>query len=247
MGYRMPLTLSERKEIKKLLGTMSLTKIAERMNRSKNGIVTEVRNNGGLEEYDPVKAHKMVEVRLKENKDRQLAMIKKQNNDQTFLHEVRRLKEDFKEIQDDHNFLMSQYKKLEHDFDEVYNRLTGAEEFCKRLDDIDLFNRKLNALKKTFKEITEKLDKGERPRIEAQAGTHDRLIELNQWHNYHKWPHRDDMRKLITKREQFELGDAVVKLGKRWYIDEGKFFLWAPSYKERIIKASEKIPASDAR
>lgn len=73
----MPLTLDERKEIKKLLGTMSLTKIAQRLNRSKNSVVTEVRINGGSEEYDPKKANERAIVVHREGHEKMMLANKK--------------------------------------------------------------------------------------------------------------------------------------------------------------------------
>lgn len=69
-GSGSPLGINERKEIKRLLGKMSMTKIAERLNRSKNCVITEVRLNGGPEEYDPVKAHKRADTVQKEGRER---------------------------------------------------------------------------------------------------------------------------------------------------------------------------------
>jgi len=73
----MSITLDERKELRRLLDKypdLSLTKIAERLKRSKNSIVTEVRINGGREGYDAAKADERA-VRV-QKEGRESMMIK---------------------------------------------------------------------------------------------------------------------------------------------------------------------------
>lgn len=51
------LTFDERKKIKSYIDKgYSLSDTAKLINRSKNGVLTEVRKNGGSKNYDPIKA-----------------------------------------------------------------------------------------------------------------------------------------------------------------------------------------------
>lgn len=58
MGSNKPFTFSERKEIERLIAdpSVSLTEIAVLINRSKNGVISEVRKHGGRENYTALKA-----------------------------------------------------------------------------------------------------------------------------------------------------------------------------------------------
>jgi len=62
-----PLTLIERKFIKKEIdNNISLSEIAMNLDRGRNTIITEVRINGGRENYDPHKANnRAIENKLK--------------------------------------------------------------------------------------------------------------------------------------------------------------------------------------
>lgn len=66
-----PLTYEERKNIKSLLNKgLSCGQIAQKINRSKNGIVHEIRRNGGKDNYDPQIAHTGAKQRNLEKKQK---------------------------------------------------------------------------------------------------------------------------------------------------------------------------------
>lgn len=57
-----PLTLEERKEIKKWISRKyTLSNIAEILERGKNTVIAEVKRNGGRDSYDQIQAHKRAE------------------------------------------------------------------------------------------------------------------------------------------------------------------------------------------
>lgn len=67
MGKCIPLSIEERKEIYRLLHAgHNASHIAKLMNRSKNGITTEIRKNGGALNYNFIKASEEAEKRRAE-------------------------------------------------------------------------------------------------------------------------------------------------------------------------------------
>lgn len=72
------LSLEERKIIeKKIKEGLSLGKISHFMGRSPNGIIVEVRKNGGREEYKAIQAHENSKITENERKKKVCENLKK--------------------------------------------------------------------------------------------------------------------------------------------------------------------------
>ena len=53
-----------------------------------------------------------------------------------------------------------------------------------------------------------------------------RLIPVPKWPNFHPWPSRAGLRKLIIERTKNGFDKVIVRAGRRILIDEDKFFEW---------------------
>jgi IS30 family transposase len=81
-----PLTLEERKEIKKrLLRGYSCSVISKILERGKNSVVVEVRRNGGKDKYDPNKAHEDY-LERKVQRDLKVSKLNKNNQFNPYHH-----------------------------------------------------------------------------------------------------------------------------------------------------------------
>jgi len=79
MAANRPFDLAERKQIQKLIKqNLSLTQIAEQIGRSKNGVITEVRSNGGRENYNAAEADGLALDRQLARWEKLTSMNKKQ-------------------------------------------------------------------------------------------------------------------------------------------------------------------------
>lgn len=62
----------------------------------------------------------------------------------------------------------------------------------------------------------------------------DKLIPLAKWNEIHQWPTMGALRNIVYNKHYNGATAFVVKLGRRVYIDQEKFFEWArgnPSFR----------------
>ena len=72
-----------------------------------------------------------------------------------------------------------------------------------------------------------------------------RIIPATDWHHHHPWPPIGGMRHLIFKSKArpnapgngLEDAGAIVRVGRRVLIDEGKFFAWVSKQNPTTAKA----------
>jgi IS30 family transposase len=82
-------TLAERKKIERFLKMrFSCGAIAKELGRSKNGVVSEVRRNGGKKEYNAEKAQEQAETR-RTNKYKNLIEINKGKRENHPIHRMK--------------------------------------------------------------------------------------------------------------------------------------------------------------
>lgn len=106
----LPFTFEERKQIEKLLKDgHNFSSIHTITGRSKNGIATEVRKNGGPYEYDAVKAQKKSEKVHEEKKTNMSEKMKNQPESFGMHRRIVELEEKVSVLRDEVIYL---YKKL---------------------------------------------------------------------------------------------------------------------------------------
>lgn len=227
MGFRMPLTLDERKEIKRLLPSMSCTQIAARLNRSKNSVVTDVRINGGKEDYDPKKAHERAVVVHRRGVESMMEKQKIAANDY--------------ENKQRYDHCKSLIHGLQNEIDEIRRNIqiilghqakpVKAKVFSdgRRASNIE---RRLKALEERY--LVKKPHSGE------SLPDDERLIYASEWEKYHNWPNHSLMMGFIRDRAKNGFEGCCLKIGKRWMVDEGKLKIWARSYKEKMLKQAKE-------
>jgi len=218
MGFRMPITLDERKEIKRLLLTgMSCTQIASRINRSKNSVVTEVRINGGKDSYDPKKGNERAVLVHKQGRESMMDKQKIAANDvvnkQRYVHVTALIQAQQREIEE----LKEQIQIL------LSRKVFRSEPVANKME------KRIRALELKYKAVKDG---------DGNKEVYS-IVHASEWHKYHRWPDSAGLMKLIRERESNGLKESVFKIGKRWMVDEEKFLAWSKEYKESLIKGKE--------
>lgn len=248
-GSGSPLGINERKEIKRLIGKMSLTKIAERLNRSKNCIITEVRNNGGQENYDPVKAHQRATDVQKEGRERTEALHNLRLRTQDAEYLIRQLREGIQKNDDLRQHLEDQIRQVKgmnvllpmiQKLDEKYVNLTERLEIVSNVKPlyIEKMIKKVNAMEKKFNGFLERFSPPVKGESAPKVG---RLINASEWHKYHDWPLLHDIMRFIRERDTNGFNHVCFKPDKKWIIDEDKYLVWIEQYKEKLLAKSTKV------
>lgn len=57
----------------------------------------------------------------------------------------------------------------------------------------------------------------------------DKLVPLAKWQHTHQWPTVSALRNIVYNKNYNGANSFVVKIGRRVYIDQEKFFEWAKS------------------
>ena len=252
-GSGSPLGINERKEIKRLLGKMSLTKIAERINRSKNCVITEVRLNGGQLNYDPVKAHERANDVQKEGRERANALNKMQivtQDAKRLIESIYSERMQFSQARQDLQDLLRQAKGMAHllpliqKLDERIVRLEESEFSNVKPLYIDAIVKRLSSLEKKKSAFLDRppVDK-KKPHIENPPTT-GRYIKLCEWHEYRSWPSQSDINKFVRERETNGFHTCCFKPGRQWVIDEDRYLEWEKIWKESLSSKTIKTEVS---
>lgn len=242
-GSGSPLGINERKEIKRLLGKMSMTKIAERLNRSKNCVITEVRLNGGPEEYDPVKAHKRADTVQKEGRERANIINELRNavrdakNDSRFvLEEMIKLGQQREELRE----ILSQVKGIKvllPMIQKLDERIVKLEELAfsnvKPLY-IESLTKRIGVLERKVKAFLDRSPTAKEVVGLPKAPTCGRFILVCDWSHYRSWPSQNDINRFIKERETNGFHRCCFKPGRQWVIDENRYIEWEKDYREQI-------------
>ena len=240
-GSGSPLGINERKEIKRLLGKMSLTKIAERINRSKNCVITEVRLNGGKDEYDPVAAHKRADTVQKEGRERTNA-----------LNRMQILIEDAKRVLDDIQKQKNEWRKARIDLEDELRRAKGMNHLLPMIQKLDdrvvemeelLYSnvkplyfedlaKKVRVMEKKIKVILDHRDRDKKVGDLPQAPTSGRYIKVSDWDR--SFPSRTEINKFIKERDSNGFNACCFKPGRQWIIDENRYNEWEKLWLQKL-------------
>ena len=215
----MPITLDERKEIKRLLLTeMSCTQIASRINRSKNSVVTEVRINGGKDSYDPKKGNERAVLVHKQGRESMMNQQKIAANDHINTRRYEHVTA----------LIQAQQREIEELKDHI--QILLSRKVFKSEPTANKMEKRIRALELKYKAV-----KDGDPNKEVYS-----IVHASEWHKYHRWPDNAGLMKLIRERESNGLGDCCFKIGKRWMVDEEKFLAWSQEYKEKMLTQAKE-------
>lgn len=119
MNTKLSFTSEERKLIYKYIHEHhSLSEVARKIGRSKNGVITEVRRNGGPWVYDPVKAQELWDKTLVESKIKRrktMRGIRPKSMTKVIFEKVNKHESDIELLQMQIDILLETIRKLTND------------------------------------------------------------------------------------------------------------------------------------